>query len=116
MAIEHITLKTFKEKIYDFEDSKDWKLKGENPCIIDFYTDWCGPCKMMEPILNELATELSGKIVFAKLNVDKNPVTPSKYGISSIPTFLIVKNGQVMNSIIGVVTQEIFEEKINEYL
>ncbi len=70
----------------------------------------------MNPIIEELSLIYENKIVFAKLNVDKNPISPSKYGISSIPTFLIIKNGQVMNSIIGAITQELFEEKLNEYL
>jgi len=91
-------------------------LKASKPTLVDFWAEWCGPCRAMNPIIEELSLIYENKLVFAKLNVDKNPVTPSKYGISSIPTFLIIKNGQVMNSIIGAVTQEIFEEKINEYL
>mgnify|MGYP002525417052 FL=1 len=89
----------------------------ENPIVVvDFWDEWCGPCRAMNPIIEELSLIYENKIVFAKLNVDKNPISPSKYGISSIPTFLIIKNGQVMNSIIGAITQELFEEKLNEYL
>jgi|TARA_B100001750_G_scaffold217106_1_gene202224 thioredoxin 1 len=89
----------------------------ENPVVVvDFWAEWCGPCRAMNPIIEELSLIYENKIVFAKLNVDKNPISPSKYGISSIPTFLIIKNGQVMNSIIGAITQELFEEKLNEYL
>ena len=89
----------------------------ENPIVVvDFWAEWCGPCRAMNPIIEELSLIYENKIVFAKLNVDKNPISPSKYGISSIPTFLIIKNGQVMNSIIGAITQELFEEKLNEYL
>ena len=89
----------------------------ENPVVVvDFWAEWCGPCRAMNPIIEELSSIYENKIVFAKLNVDKNPISPSKYGISSIPTFLIIKNGQVMNSIIGAITQELFEEKLNEYL
>ena len=84
--------------------------------VVDFWAEWCGPCRAMNPIIEELSLIYENKIVFAKLNVDKNPISPSKYGISSIPTFLIIKNGQVMNSVIGAITQELFEEKLNEYL
>ena len=82
----------------------------ENPIVVvDFWAEWCGPCRAMNPMVEELSSIYENKIVFAKLNVDKNPIIPSKYGISSIPTFLIIKNGQVMNSIIGAITQELFE-------
>ncbi|MCH2380435.1 MAG: thioredoxin [Nitrososphaerales archaeon] len=93
------------------------QIIDENPIVVvDFWAEWCGPCRAMNPIIEELSLIYENKIVFAKLNVDKNPISPSKYGISSIPTFLIIKNGQVMNSIIGAITQELFEEKLNEYL
>tara|TARA_B100001123_G_scaffold59924_1_gene64757 strand:+ start:2132 stop:2458 length:327 start_codon:yes stop_codon:yes gene_type:complete len=93
------------------------QIIDENPVVVvDFWAEWCGPCRAMNPIIEELSLIYENKIVFAKLNVDKNPISPSKYGISSIPTFLIIKNGQVMNSIIGAITQELFEEKLNEYL
>ena len=93
------------------------QIIDENPIVVvDFWAEWCGPCRAMNPIIEELSLIYENKIVFAKLNVDKNPTSPSKYGISSIPTFLIIKNGQVMNSIIGAITQELFEEKLNEYL
>tara|TARA_B100001750_G_scaffold59198_1_gene46929 strand:- start:1777 stop:2103 length:327 start_codon:yes stop_codon:yes gene_type:complete len=98
------------------DENFDQIIKTNPIVVVDFWAEWCGPCRAMNPIIEELSSIYENKIVFAKLNVDKNPVTPSKYGISSIPTFLIIKNGQIMNSIIGAVTQEIFEETINEYL
>ena len=98
------------------DENFDQIIKTNPIVVVDFWAEWCGPCRAMNPIIEELSSIYENKIVFAKLNFDKNPVTPSKYGISSIPTFLIIKNGQIMNSIIGAVTQEIFEETINEYL
>ena len=98
------------------DENFDQIIKTNPIVVVDFWAEWCGPCRAMNPIIEELSSIYENKIVFAKLNVDKNPVTPSKYGFSSIPTFLIIKNGQIMNSIIGAVTQEIFEETINEYL
>ena len=98
------------------DENFDQIIKTNPIVVVDFWAEWCGPCRAMNPIIEELSSIYENKIVFAKLNVDKNPIIPSKYGISSIPTFLIIKNGQIMNSIIGAVTQEIFEETINEYL
>ena len=90
MAIEHLTLKTFKEKVYDFEDSKDWKFKGENPCIIDFYADWCGPCKMVAPVLEELSEEYHCNLDIYKVDTVAEQELAGMFGIRSIPSILFV--------------------------
>ena len=80
--------------------------------VVDFWAPWCGPCRMVGPIVNDLAQELHGKIVFGKLNVDENHMTSSKYGIMSIPTLLVFKNGNLVDRIIGAMPKEMLKEKL----
>ncbi len=80
----------FKEKIYNYSVSKDWNYKGEMPAVIDFYADWCMPCKMVAPLLNQLSLEYDGKVKFYKVNTEKDPEVAKVFGISSIPTLLFI--------------------------
>lgn len=84
----------------DFEASV---LKNELPCLVDFWAPWCGPCKAIGPVIDELAEEFNGKVTIAKMNVDDNPATPGKYGIRAIPTLILFKNGEVVDQITGAV-------------
>ncbi|MCX6281729.1 MAG: thioredoxin [Bacteroidetes bacterium] len=88
MATEHLTKATFTEKVYNFELNKDWKFEGTLPCIIDFYADWCGPCKMVAPILEELSTEYAGKVNIYKIDTEAEQELASVFGIRSIPSML----------------------------
>jgi len=88
--MEYLTKETFKEKIFDFETEKEWKYKGDKPCIIDFYADWCGPCKMVSPILEELSKEYQGKVDIYKIDTDKEQDLAGAFGIVSIPSILFV--------------------------
>ncbi len=90
-------------------------LKSEQPVLIDFYADWCGPCKMMAPVIEEIADEFAGTVKVGKLNVDESPVTAGKYRVMSIPTFLIVKNGEVVDTIVGAVPKAQVVEKLNQF-
>ncbi len=90
MALEHLTKETFKEKVFNFEENKDWKFEGERPAVIDFYADWCGPCKMVAPILEELANEYEGKIDIYKVDTEAERELSGAFGIQSIPSLLFV--------------------------
>jgi thioredoxin 1 len=88
-------------------------LKSEIPVLIDFWAAWCGPCKMIAPIVEELAEEFDGKVKVGKLDVDANQQTAIKYGVRSIPTVLLLKDGEVKETIIGAVPKQAFLDKIN---
>jgi thioredoxin 1 len=85
-----LTKREFKAKVFDYSVSKEWKYKGDLPAVIDFYADWCGPCKMVAPILDDLSTEYAGKIKVYKINTEKDPEVSKAFGISSIPTILFI--------------------------
>jgi len=89
-------------------------LKSDQPVLVDFYADWCGPCKMMAPIIDEIANEFAGKVKVGKLNVDESPATAAKYRVMSIPTLLFIKNGQVVDTIVGAVPKAQVTEKLNQ--
>jgi thioredoxin 1 len=85
-----LTKREFKDKIFDYAFSKEWKYKGDKPAVIDFYADWCMPCKMVAPLLNQLSSEYDGKVKFYKVNTEKDPEVSKVFGISSIPTLLFI--------------------------
>lgn len=87
-------------------------LEANELAIVDFYADWCGPCKMMAPVIEELATEYAGSVRIGKLNVDQNPATAQKYRVMSIPTILFFKNGNVVDTIVGAVSKNQIVAKI----
>jgi len=92
---EHLTVDTFKEKVFNYTENKEWKFEGDLPCIIDFYADWCGPCKMVAPVLDELSSEYEGKMNVYKVNTEEQQELAAAFGIQSIPSILFVpKEGQ----------------------
>ena len=87
---EHLTKDTFITKVFDYEHNKDWKFEGDIPCVIDFYADWCGPCKMIAPIIEELSTEYAGTVNFYKIDTEHEQELAEAFGIRSIPSLLFV--------------------------
>lgn len=87
---EQLTKESFAQKVFDFEKNTDWKYEGDRPCVVDFYADWCGPCKMVAPILDELSKEYAGKVSFYKVNTDEEQELAGMFGIQSIPSLLFV--------------------------
>ena len=104
MALE-ITDESFKELIV-----------GDKPFVVDFWAEWCGPCRMVGPIIDELAEEYEGKVVVGKMNVDENDEIPAEYGIRSIPTILFFKNGELTDKHIGAANKNLLEEKLKTIL
>jgi len=80
-------------------------LKAEKPTLVDFWAEWCGPCKQLSPILEEISDEMNGEVVFAKHNIDENPNQPSKYGVRGIPTMLLFKGGELKATKVGATTK-----------
>ena len=91
-------------------------LKSESPVLVDFWAEWCGPCRMIAPALEEIAKELDGKLVIAKVNIDENPSTPTKYNVRGIPTLILFKNGQVAATKIGALPKSKLKEWVESVL
>ncbi len=114
--MEHLTQETFKAKIYDYEKDNEWKFKGELPSIIDFYADWCGPCRIVAPILEELAEEYKGKIDIFKVNTENEQELAAAFGIKSIPSLLFIPKENKPQMAMGALPKESFVKAINDIL
>lgn len=114
--MENLTLDSFKTKVFDFEAGKEWKFAGAKPCIVDFYADWCGPCKMLSPVLAELAGKYAGKLDIYKVNTDEQEKLASLFGIQSIPTLIFMPLEGKPQVSAGVLPKESLEKAITEVL
>jgi thioredoxin len=114
--LEHLTKETFKEKVFNFEVNKDWKYEGSVPCMIDFYADWCGPCKMVAPVLEELQKEYGDNLVIYKVDTEQEQELASMFGIQSIPSLLFVPVDGQPQMAMGALPKATFEQAISDVL
>jgi thioredoxin len=116
MATIHLTTQDFKDRIFNYETEQEWKFKGEKAAIIDFYADWCGPCKSIAPVLEELSEQYKDNLVIYKIDTDKELELSSLFGIQSIPTLLFIPlNGNPMVQK-GALPKNILQQIIDERL
>jgi thioredoxin len=113
--MENLTLATFKQKVFDFEKSKEWTYSGELPAIIDFYADWCAPCRRISPMLEELAKEYAGKIHIYKIDTEKEAELAELFGIRSIPSLLFIPM-TAPPQMVGGMPKEIMVNAIHQVL
>lgn len=116
VEIKHLTEAEFLTKVFNYQTEKTWKYNGKTPCIVDFYTTWCGPCKRLAPILQELATEYKGKIVVYKVNTENERSLAQAFGVSSIPTMLFCPMSGNPHIYKGLLPKETLNELINDVL
>jgi thioredoxin 1 len=114
--MEHLTKETFIAKVFDFEKHQEWKFEGELPCIIDFYADWCGPCKMVAPVLEELSVEYAGKVDIYKVDTEAEQELAGIFGIQSIPSILFVPKTGQPQMMTGAMPKATFKQAIEEVL
>lgn len=116
VKVIHLDDESFKEKVFDFENEKEWKFKGDKPVLIDFYASWCGPCKRVAPILDELQAEYGESIQIYKVNTEKARKVSSAFGVRSIPYFLFIPTKGKPSAANGALPKETFIKAIKDVL
>ena len=116
VGVQYLSTSLFKQQVFDYEANKEWKFEGKLPAIVDFYATWCGPCKMMSPIMEELAVKYAGKVSFYKVDTDKESDLARAMGIQSLPTFLFIPLGKQPQAAMGAMSKENMERAIEELL
>ncbi|MFO7895756.1 MAG: thioredoxin [Candidatus Cloacimonadales bacterium] len=114
--MEHLTKETFKQKVFNFDAGKDWKFEGDLPCVIDFYADWCGPCKAVAPVLEELASEYDGKLNIYKVNTEEQQELAAMFGVRSIPSILFCPKDGDPQMAMGALPKDSFKKAFDEVL
>ncbi|MDR4987902.1 MAG: thioredoxin [Bacteroidales bacterium] len=114
--MENLTKETFKEKVFNFEAGKEWKFEGERPCIIDFYADWCAPCRALTPVMEELSEEYKGKVDIYKIDTEKEQELAGMFGIRSIPSILFVPAAAQPQMATGALPKETLIKAIEDIL
>ena len=106
MSVVNLTDQSFEQEV----------IKSDVPVLVDFWAEWCQPCKMVRPLVHELAEEYAGKVKFSEMDVDVNPSVAGNYGVMSIPTIMLFKNGEPLNTMVGVQSKETFKKNIDASL
>lgn len=114
--VEQLTKEKFLNRIFNYEKNREWKFEGDKPCIIDFYADWCAPCKMVSPVLEELARDYNGKLDVYKIDTEEELELASAFGIRSIPSFLFVPVEGQPQMAMGALPKEIFVKAFKDVL
>ncbi len=114
--LEHLTKETFKEKVFNFEENKEWKFEGNMPCLIDFYADWCGPCKAVAPVLEELAKDYEGKLNIYKVDTEAERELSGMFGIQSIPSLLFIPSEGQPQMAQGALPKETLKKAFEDVL
>ena len=114
--VEQLTKEKFLNRIFNYEKNREWKFEGDKPCIIDFYADWCAPCKMVSPVLEELARDYNGQLDVYKINTEEELELASAFGIRSIPSFLFVPVEGQPQMAMGALPKEIFVKAFKDVL
>jgi thioredoxin len=114
--MQNLTTEAFKTKVFDYERNSEWKFAGDKPCIVDFYADWCGPCKMLAPVLAELSEKYAGKLDIYKINTEEEQGLSAAFGIQSIPTMLLIPVSGKPQAVKGALPRELLEKAIAEVL
>lgn len=112
--MEHLTKATFMEKVFDYENNTEWKFTGTKPCVIDFYADWCGPCRMVAPIMEELSKEYDGKVDIYKIDTEAEQELAGIFGIKSIPSVLFVPLAEQPRMAVGAMPKEGYQQAIQD--
>jgi len=114
--LEHLTKETFLDKIFDYETNKEWKYEGRLPCVIDFYADWCAPCRLIAPILEDLAKEFDGKVEIYKVDTEDEVELAAVFGIRNIPSVLFIPTRGNPQMAVGALPRETFVEAFRDVL
>lgn len=114
--VVYLTTEEFKNKVFNYDVNKEWKYSGELPAIIDFYADWCGPCKMVAPILQEIAKDYNGKLIIYKVDTESERELAATFGITSIPTLLFVPMTGQPQAAMGALPRHTFDKAIKDIL
>lgn len=114
--MQKLTTEEFKTKVFDFEKNKEWKYAGDKPCIVDFYADWCGPCRMLTPVLEELSAKYAGRLDIYKIDTDKEQDLAAAFGIQSIPSMLFIPMTGKPQMSQGALPKDTLEKAIGDVL